>query len=342
MVSTGPEPLVAYVLSGPDLHPEAGSGSRGRGMTPVLLDFDLAMGAPGSDIDDGFALALAVADPEIDLRLVTTVSGNTDAATATTLTFELLDRLGGAVRPGAPGCDPGAAAPGQPVRAAAARAWPPGPPNPEHGVLALVDAVLAAPGELTLVAVGPLTNVALAMLLEPTFAESLARPGDHGRRVRRDHRAHGPAGGVQRLERPAGGAHCAAEWGDGHLGRARRHPSGPAGPRRGDGDGGGPASRSPRSPGGTRSPGSTTWRETEDPATDSCALHDPLAVAAVTRPDLLSCAEVHLDVQLDGVARGVMVADHRQPRPEDVNARIAVDVDPAGFADHFTGCLRRL
>ena len=46
-------------------------------------------------------------------------------------------------------------------------------------------------------------------------------------------------------------------------------------------------------------------------------------------------------MQLDGVARGVMVAD-RQPRPEDVNARIAVDVDPAGFADHFTRCLRRL
>jgi inosine-uridine nucleoside N-ribohydrolase len=51
---------------------------------PVLLDLDLAMGAPGSDIDDGFALALAVADPEIDLQLITTVNGNTDAATATT------------------------------------------------------------------------------------------------------------------------------------------------------------------------------------------------------------------------------------------------------------------
>ena len=36
-----------------------------------------------------------------------------------------------------------------------------------------------------------------------------------------------------------------------------------------------------------------------------------------------------------------MVAD-RQPRADNVNARIAVDVDPAGFADHFTGCLRRL
>ena len=40
-------------------------------MKPVLLDFDLAMGAPGSDIDDGFALALAVADPALAARLDT-------------------------------------------------------------------------------------------------------------------------------------------------------------------------------------------------------------------------------------------------------------------------------
>jgi hypothetical protein len=36
-----------------------------------------------------------------------------------------------------------------------------------------------------------------------------------------------------------------------------------------------------------------------------------------------------------------MVAD-RQPRPGDVNARIAVDVDPDGFADHFARCLQGL
>jgi inosine-uridine nucleoside N-ribohydrolase len=83
-------------------------------------------------------------------------------------------------------------------------------------------------------------------------------------------------------------------------------------------------------------------RATDDPATDSCPLHDPLAVAAVTRPDLLTLTEVNLEVQREGVARGVMVADHRTSTDRPANARIAVDVDPPGFADHFTGCLRRL
>jgi purine nucleosidase len=44
----------------------------------IILDTDLAMGAPGSDVDDGFALALAHADPGISLELITTVNGNTD------------------------------------------------------------------------------------------------------------------------------------------------------------------------------------------------------------------------------------------------------------------------
>jgi len=60
----------------------------------VLLDTDLGMGEPGTEIDDGFALALAVADAGISLELVTTVNGNTDVDTATRLTMQLLERLG--------------------------------------------------------------------------------------------------------------------------------------------------------------------------------------------------------------------------------------------------------
>ena len=39
---------------------------------PVLFDTDI-----GSDIDDAFALGLILASPELELRGVTTVSGNT-------------------------------------------------------------------------------------------------------------------------------------------------------------------------------------------------------------------------------------------------------------------------
>lgn len=58
-------------------------------MTRVLLDTDLAMEAPGSDIDDGFALALALADPELVVEQVTTVNGNIDVDTATDVTLHL-------------------------------------------------------------------------------------------------------------------------------------------------------------------------------------------------------------------------------------------------------------
>ena len=63
-------------------------------MVRIILDTDLAMGAPGSDVDDGFALALAHADPDISIELITTVNGNTDVESATILTAELARRLG--------------------------------------------------------------------------------------------------------------------------------------------------------------------------------------------------------------------------------------------------------
>ena len=63
-------------------------------MLRIILDTDLAMGAPGSDIDDGFALALAHADPDIQLELITTVNGNTDVESATISSAELARRLG--------------------------------------------------------------------------------------------------------------------------------------------------------------------------------------------------------------------------------------------------------
>jgi purine nucleosidase len=144
-------------------------------MTRIILDTDLGMGQPGSDIDDGFALALAVAEPDLELELVTTVNGNTDVDNATRLTLELLQRLDHEVEvvrgSGRPLLQSSPASP-----AGAARFEPPragGTFGPVHAALAMVERVMSEPGALTVVAIGPLTNVALALALEPRMAQAV-------------------------------------------------------------------------------------------------------------------------------------------------------------------------
>ncbi|MBI3326983.1 MAG: nucleoside hydrolase [Nitrospinae bacterium] len=51
---------------------------------------------------------------------------------------------------------------------------PAGTPQTKHAVRELVDRVMASPGEITLIALGPLTNVALALSIEPRMAGALA------------------------------------------------------------------------------------------------------------------------------------------------------------------------
>ncbi len=46
--------------------------------------------------------------------------------------------------------------------------------NPSPGAQALVERVDASPGEITVVAIGPLTNVAAAIRLDPSWPEELA------------------------------------------------------------------------------------------------------------------------------------------------------------------------
>ena len=149
-------------------------------MHRILLDTDVAMGAPGSDIDDGFALALAVGLADQSLELVTTVNGNADVQTCTLLAIDLLARLGRTDVP----VVMGARAPLlRPVHDHPARDRVAGvrerlaghTPAPGRAATAIIDRVLANPGEMTLVAIGPLTNVAVALTLEPDIASAVKR-----------------------------------------------------------------------------------------------------------------------------------------------------------------------
>jgi len=140
----------------------------------VVLDTD-----PG--IDDALAILLALASPEVDLAALSIVHGNCTLAEAVTNALALAE-LGS--RPDlvvAAGCDRPLLRP--PVTAhdthgtsglgyarlprGAAQAVE------EHAVELLIREIMAAPGEVTLVAVGPLTNVALALRKEPRLARAV-------------------------------------------------------------------------------------------------------------------------------------------------------------------------
>lgn len=89
----------------------------------------------------------------------------------------------------------------------------------------------------------------------------------------------------------------------------------------------------------------TAKRYPGDPeAARSCAMHDPLAAAAVSRPDLLTWAPAHVDViTSDEVGRGVAVADllTSEGAPA-ANAQIATAVDVDAFLDHLLERIRSI
>jgi purine nucleosidase len=314
----------------------------------LVLDTDLALGSPGSEIDDGFALALAVADRDLDLELVTTVHGNIDVASATALTGELLDRLGRTDIPvvrgaAAPLLRPGAAD-GVPPRVAdlvAAR-----PPAPGYAAVEIARHVMSAPGEVTLLAVGPLTNVAVALALEPDLAHAVRQIVLMGGVYTRGTNQHGMPGEFNVWVDPEA---AAAVFASGAPVRAvgldvtlqvrltRQHAeamrSGPGrfGPYAGD--------------------CTLAWidhmreRHPGDPdAADSCAMHDPLAVAAVSHPELLTWRPARVHVVTDSqAARGMTVADllTTADAPE-ANCQIAVGVDVPRFMSYLTDHLSRV
>jgi purine nucleosidase len=136
----------------------------------IILDCD-----PG--VDDALAIAYAVGSPELELTGITTVAGNVGLGKTTGNALRVRDFLGASAVPvtagsGAPLVRPALTAErvhgadglrGAPLPPAAAG------PRDGHAADFIIDTVMAAPGEITLVAVGPLTNIALALRREPAL-----------------------------------------------------------------------------------------------------------------------------------------------------------------------------
>jgi purine nucleosidase len=134
-------------------------------VTPILLDTDI-----GTDIDDAFALALIIRSPELDLAGVTTVSGDTQARAR--IAARMLTEAAMAIVPVVPG-EPGIPRPLDQGK------WAEGFKSPQiwkkPAVDFLQEAIDKTPGKITLVAIGPLTNVAQLITHSPEKAHKLKR-----------------------------------------------------------------------------------------------------------------------------------------------------------------------
>jgi purine nucleosidase len=152
----------------------------------VLLDTDI-----GDDIDDAFALSLLLKSPEVKLLGITTAYGDTE------LRARLLDRYLTAVdRTDIP------VAAGVPSKAAnvfTQAAYAHRQPDHKHadGITFLLSQIRLHPGQITLVAIGPLTNVHAAIDRDPAAFRKLKRVVLMGGSV---HRGYGPSGTPPQVE----------------------------------------------------------------------------------------------------------------------------------------------
>ena len=139
--------------------------------TRIILDTDI-----GSDIDDALALALALNSPEIELLAVTTV--NTDPPMRARLAAKMLATWGRSDIPVAPGerdCFDGSPTFCDDICQAIVLTVD-DPPLPDgDGVELIIDTVRANPGEVTLVGIGPWTNIARAFERSDDLAGKVAR-----------------------------------------------------------------------------------------------------------------------------------------------------------------------
>ena len=137
---------------------------------PVLIDTD-----PG--LDDLLALVLALRSPVLDVRAITVVAGNVSVDACTANALRILEAAGVEPPPVFRGCAEPISPPvtraehvhGADGIGGVSEAWPVQHLQTEnaHAVEAILDLARRHPGELTLITLGPLTNVAMALERDP-------------------------------------------------------------------------------------------------------------------------------------------------------------------------------
>jgi purine nucleosidase len=210
-------------------------------------------------------------------------------------------------------------------------------PAPGRAATAIIDMVLANPGEISLVAIGPLTNVAIALSLEPELSSAvkeivvmggvflrtttvLAMPGEFNIWI-------DPEAAAIVLNSGAPlrfiGLDVTLQVALGRADADRLKATG--------------------------RPFATYAGECANAWIDhlrdaypgqgfvAAPMHDPLAVAVVSRPQLVTWRPARVEVEVSSdITRGVTVADLLvSSRPPAPNCLVATEVDSAAFVDFF-------
>ncbi|NMM43265.1 nucleoside hydrolase [Rhodospirillaceae bacterium KN72] len=289
----------------------------------IIIDTD-----PG--IDDAMAIHLAFAHPGLEVVALTTIFGNVHTATATRNALVLAEMAQypcavaqGADKPLVLPLNPpadfvhGAEGFGDlPART------PTGKPDPRSAAAYICEMAAAHPGEITLCAVGPLTNLALALRHDPAVTKNLKRVVIMGGAVDAPGNVS-PFAEANIINDPHAAEEVfAADWPITLVGldvtmQVRCTPDDFA-------------SMPGSSPtiGGFLNDATQFYFDFHRRQHDlnCCFMHDPTAVIAVTDPDVLTCESVPLSVICEGEKIGQTVRiDDPARRPVDV--ALGVDID---------------
>lgn len=299
----------------------------------VILDTD-----PG--IDDALAFILLKAMPEIELQAITVTHGNTSVEKCTTNALKLVELLGMQNIPVAMGAD-------QPlVKALSVAEETHGDtglghavlPTPTTNVVAtnaanlIIEIVNANPGEITILCIGPVTNLALALLKEPSLRKKIKNVVSMAGTI------HYPGNATPSSEY---NVFCDPESFDillrsgidltivpldvtyqclftkDHVARLN-------------------GAREDVRNFIDRSTAFYMEFHAEYQGIQGCAINDPLAAAILVKPELVTFRDYYLDIELHGEFTTAKIsADHFNATGNRPNAKVAMEVNVDGFMDFF-------
>lgn len=298
----------------------------------IIIDTD-----PG--VDDALAFLLALASPEIQLEALTTTQGNVTLEKATRNALSVLEVAGAGHIPVVRGSVVPLV---QPLRASAyvhgesgiGNSHLPEPktnPLPQHAVDFLIERILAEPGEISIFAIGPLTNIAMAIRKEPKFAKAIKELVimggailEHGNITPQaefniyvdPHAAHIVFhSGIPITLIPLDVTHQCLLL-QTHVDRLLQIPS--------------PISRF------IRDAMEVYLQYSFELGYPGSSLHDPLTLATIIEPGLLTVKEYYVDVDISGgVSMGKTFADILHVTKKPANMKVAVNVRGEDFVELF-------